>query len=464
MLSLTIANDSNQSLQNQHRMSEKSQTASQISSHCHSSKIEPKEVFVFCLNLAISALRSGIEFIYENSAALVLTAVILAALYVLYKSYWSPLIYVKELTEVGFEHITNGKDRAMHITRSQSAKQLGNKLPPPYPNGWFAIAESRDLKIGKVLAVDALGLNLCVYRGEDGVARCVDAYCPHLGANLAIGGTVCGNCIQCPFHQWRFGSDGSCVSIPGVETVPKGISIKTWTTMELDGAVWLWYDAEGREPLWTVPEASETKNWSFRGRNEFMINAHIQEIPENGADIAHLNAIHSTSLLTSIGEKFPALHDIIGRHIWTATWSRDKDEHVATVDIVQKYLIMKFDAFPTKVKVKQIGPGHVRLRFDCPLGPVLISQSVTPMGALLQKVVNRIFSPAYNAPLAAFMVLAEAFQLKRDVAIWNSKRYVSAPAYVKTDKTIRAFRTWFLQFYSENSVPLRLALQNPLDW
>lgn len=61
------------------------------------------------------------------------------------------------------------------------------------------------------------GQNLCVYRGEDGVVRCVDAYCPHLGANLAIGGSVCGNCIECPFHKWKFGEDGACVSVPGVE-------------------------------------------------------------------------------------------------------------------------------------------------------------------------------------------------------------------------------------------------------
>lgn len=55
-------------------------------------------------------------------------------------------------------------------------------------------------------------------------------------------------------------------------------------------------------------------------------------------------------------------------------------------------------------------------------------------------------------------------QFERDIAIWNSKRFVSAPAYVRTDKTIRAFRSWFSQFYSENSVSFRDAMQNPLEW
>lgn len=42
-----------------------------------------------------------------------------------------------------------------------------------------------------------------------------DAYCPHLGANLGVGGIVKGDCIECPFHQWSFrASDGECTNIP----------------------------------------------------------------------------------------------------------------------------------------------------------------------------------------------------------------------------------------------------------
>jgi len=43
----------------------------------------------------------------------------------------------------------------------------------------------------------------------------MDAYCPHLGANLGVGGLVRGDCIECPFHLWKFrGIDGECVNIP----------------------------------------------------------------------------------------------------------------------------------------------------------------------------------------------------------------------------------------------------------
>jgi nitrite reductase/ring-hydroxylating ferredoxin subunit len=36
-----------------------------------------------------------------------------------------------------------------------------------------------------------------------------------MGANLGFGGLVKKNCIECPFHQWKFdGRDGSVVDIP----------------------------------------------------------------------------------------------------------------------------------------------------------------------------------------------------------------------------------------------------------
>lgn len=59
------------------------------------------------------------------------------------------------------------------------------------------------------------GQQVAVFRGQDGKAYVVDAYCPHLGANLAVGGRVVGGCIECPFHGWQFrGQDGKCVKIP----------------------------------------------------------------------------------------------------------------------------------------------------------------------------------------------------------------------------------------------------------
>ena len=53
----------------------------------------------------------------------------------------------------------------------------------------FVLLESRDLARGQVKQVEALGQNLAVFRGSDtGTVFVTEAYCPHLGANIAVGG------------------------------------------------------------------------------------------------------------------------------------------------------------------------------------------------------------------------------------------------------------------------------------
>ncbi len=81
--------------------------------------------------------------------------------------------------------------------------------------GWFRIAESSEVRRNQAISVDCLGENFVVFRSEDGDVFVLDAYCSHMGANLGFGGLVKKNCIECPFHQWKFdGHDGSVVDIP----------------------------------------------------------------------------------------------------------------------------------------------------------------------------------------------------------------------------------------------------------
>ena len=72
----------------------------------------------------------------------------------------------------------------------------------PYPNGWIQIAWSWELPPGQVRSLRCLGQEFVLFRGHDGKAHVLDAYCPHLGAHLGVGGTVVGNDIRCFFHGW----------------------------------------------------------------------------------------------------------------------------------------------------------------------------------------------------------------------------------------------------------------------
>ena len=96
---------------------------------------------------------------------------------------------------------------------STRIKQSGEVLPP-FPNGWFMLCESNELKKGQVIRKQALGKEFAVFRGEDGNVSVLSAFCPHLGANLAVCGKVKKNCLVCPFHGWEFNSDGKVRFFP----------------------------------------------------------------------------------------------------------------------------------------------------------------------------------------------------------------------------------------------------------
>ena len=62
------------------------------------------------------------------------------------------------------------------------------KPPPPFPNGWYNVLKSKEIKSEEVKSVDVNGRNLVVFRGKDKEVYALDAYCLHMGAHLGVGG------------------------------------------------------------------------------------------------------------------------------------------------------------------------------------------------------------------------------------------------------------------------------------
>lgn len=78
-------------------------------------------------------------------------------------------------------------------------------------------------KYCKLVLILIIGENFAIFRSSNGNINILDAYCPHLGANMAIGGIVRGNNLQCPFHGWTFdGTNGQCVNKMQQNDCPDG--------------------------------------------------------------------------------------------------------------------------------------------------------------------------------------------------------------------------------------------------
>lgn len=379
--------------------------------------------------------------------------------------------YTERTRDIGYM-VAPGKTRRDVANMVRKQRKIG-ELPPLYPNGWYEVMRSEELPVGTVKAVFMIGKHFAVFRRENGQVSVLDAYCPHLGANLGVGGHVRGNCIECPFHGWQFdGETGKCTKIPYAAKVPSVAKTKVWPSMECNQMIFVWYDAEGRDPSYELVQYDEIKKfkWTYRGRIVHYINAHIEEIPENGADLAHLPVLHKVGVVAGAKLDFTAsrLANFLTHH-WNVKWEAlpPPQSHVAriTLHLTNKIFGWVFKPLEVDVVADQIGPTVVGLKFKLLFGTGIWIQTVVPEEPLVQRMVNYVYADWWIPTFIVTSLLrGMGTQVERDVCVWSNKTYVSRPLLVKEDHLILAHRRWYSQFYSEHSPKLEFKKENDLDW
>src|SRR3546814_9579373 len=83
------------------------------------------------------------------------------------------------------------------------------------------VCSSDRLPKGKVSGSYLADGRVVIFRGEDGVARVMSAYCKHMGADLSVGGDIVGNDVRCPYHHWTYGDGGKCTGIASGDPIDR---------------------------------------------------------------------------------------------------------------------------------------------------------------------------------------------------------------------------------------------------
>lgn len=304
------------------------------------------------------------------------------------------------------------------------------RFPFPIPDGWFQLAWSSELAKGGVLPVRAFGKDLVLFRTEAGEARVLDAYCPHLGAHLGVGGKVEGDAIRCPFHAWAFDGSGVCVSVPYASRIPAKAAIRAWPVREKNRMVFVWHHGNGAAPEWELPDVPEatSADWTELETHRWDIATHNQEIGENAVDRAHFRYVHGTA-------EVPESELVLEGHIRRAT------QHVK--------LSTPRGAVEGRIDVNAYGMGFTTTRFTG-IAETLLLLSHTPVDE--GRVVSRFSftQPRASAGsnVAKGIVRDVVKQMNEDIPIWEHKRYLPTPALCDGDGPIGAYRQWTRQFYS----------------
>ncbi|MEA5622440.1 aromatic ring-hydroxylating dioxygenase subunit alpha [Nostoc sp. UHCC 0251] len=323
-----------------------------------------------------------------------------------------------------------------------------------FPNGWFCVATSEELRPGKVIPLHYFGKDLVLFRTEDGKPHLLDAYCPHLGAHLGYGGRVQGNNIQCPFHGWVFNGNGHCINIPYAGKVPSKAQIVSWPIREVNGVILVYHHSQGEPPSWEIPELSEysSKEWTrFRHVRRWKIRSHIQEVLENGVDIAHLPFLHSSSVVA------------VKNHTLKTNGSILFHSYTLTYNIVSTFAGIFGSKAEGSLKVISYGLGCELSRIHAKLLIVLkflILLWITPIDEEYIDV-RLVFSmkKVLNKPITYILEVIISNNVtrtvKEDFPLLEHKIYYNEPILCEGDGPLMQFRRWAHQFYSSLAAKIK---------
>jgi 3-ketosteroid 9alpha-monooxygenase subunit A len=303
-----------------------------------------------------------------------------------------------------------------------------------YPRGWFVVAFSDELPPLGVKPLRYFGQDLVAFRGADGQARVLDAFCPHLGAHLGYGGTVSGDAIQCPFHAWRFGADGACVEIPYARKIPPGARVRCWPARELNGVLLVWHDPAGGAPSFEIPLIPEhgTPEWLPWATHVYPIATHPREIVDNLADRAHFPHVHQTQV-----EDFR--FDVDGH---TAT------QWVKGISYQGEKVIDRFTSTTT-----YHGPGYLLMRMIGVLeNTMLLAHTPIDEGHLDLRIAIMLRVVKDRATTEGYMKMYldnVKLGFEDDLHIWEHKVYRDRPVLCEGDGPIGRLRRWYRQFYTQ---------------
>ncbi|EHR50489.1 Rieske (2Fe-2S) domain-containing protein [Saccharomonospora marina XMU15] len=335
------------------------------------------------------------------------------------------------------------------MTQSQAVRSIDAGAPPTrFARGWHCLGLADSFRDGKPHAVNAFGTKLVVFAGEDGKLNVLDGYCRHMGGDLTQG-TVKGNEVACPFHDWRWAGNGKCVSIPYAKRVPLRARTRSWLTLEQNKQLFVWNDPEGNPPPEDVVipriEGSYSDEWSNWTWDSVLIEgANCREIVDNVVDMAHFFYIHYA---------FPTyFKNVFEGHIATQylnTKGRPDVGMASNYGGEENTLRSEASYYGPSYMINYLLNNYQGVEIENVLinchYPVTPTSFVLQWGVIVKKLPGVDDEQADK--IAQKFAKSIGVGFLQDVEIWKNKTRIDNPLLCEEDGPVYQLRRWYEQFY-----------------
>jgi 3-ketosteroid 9alpha-monooxygenase subunit A len=335
---------------------------------------------------------------------------------------------------------------------SDGVRTIEQGAPPArFARGWHCLGLVARFRDSGPHAVRAFGTKLVVFADSAGRLHVLDAYCRHMGGDLTRG-TIKGDAIACPFHDWRWGGNGRCQAIPYARRVPPAARTRSWLTLEQNGHLFVWHDPQGNPPPEnvTIPRiegafSAEWSNWTWD--SILVEGANCREVIDNVADMAHFFYIHFA---------FPTyFKNVFEGHIasqYLRTRSRpDIDDGSNYASGTETTLRSEASYFGPAYMIDELSHDY----HGATIQSILINchYPVTPTSFMLQwGVIVKLppgLPPAQADRVAAKFAKFIGIGFEQDVEIWKHKSRIDNPLLCAEDGAVYQLRRWYEQFYTD---------------
>ena len=243
------------------------------------------------------------------------------------------------------------------------------------PQHWYAVAQSSEVK-GEPVGVVVWDQPVCLFRDGQGRVQAIEDRCPHRLVRISYGRVV-DESVECPYHGWRFGADGRCVDIPGMESqsMPEACHVKAYPVCEQHGFVWVFPGLP--ELAWTMQPMPmlEWDDLDFIGSTApLSCAAHFSFVVENLMDMyhGHLHEQYQTWAVHALEEVTRGVGSVEARYAATGYYKIDR-----VWSALQLWIPGLRKSYPVSLVVTyqyphwkaQLGEEFTLYGVFCPVGP-----------------------------------------------------------------------------------------------